>query len=266
MATVEMDLSEYDKMMENKRLLEASLEKERALGARIKELEEEKRKALEDSAHKVTKINKTVIEEIALGRVDAQGLIFSDTMFRNSGMDPAEGIMKILRAASDMLKGYHANGPDSALEFLRNRLFTTVKTEKIESEYVDTSQSIKDLKREIASKEYDKARERVQTEMNERDRLKERISHLVDEKRRLEKELKSEKDANTGVNIIKHDMDELQRVKDELLRENEALNFKNQRADNHFTSLYNIINKEYGLFGNGAKIAELKKTIMSFKR
>lgn len=69
MAKIEMDLSEYEKMQENKKLLEQSLEKERELQSKIEKLSkdnaeqlvlinEEKIKALEDAKMKVVKIRK----------------------------------------------------------------------------------------------------------------------------------------------------------------------------------------------------------------
>jgi hypothetical protein len=63
MAKIEMDISEYEAMKENKKLLENSLEKERGLQEQIKKLTDEKTKALEDAKMKVVKISKTEITE-----------------------------------------------------------------------------------------------------------------------------------------------------------------------------------------------------------
>lgn len=59
MAEVKMDLSEYQVLMENKRLLENSLEKERDLQEQIKKLTDEKTHALENAQMKVTKITRS---------------------------------------------------------------------------------------------------------------------------------------------------------------------------------------------------------------
>ena len=63
MAKIEMDISEYEAMKENKKLLENSLEKERGLQDQIKKLTDEKTKALEDAKMKVVKISKTEVTE-----------------------------------------------------------------------------------------------------------------------------------------------------------------------------------------------------------
>lgn len=63
MAKIEMDISEYEAMKENKKLLENSLEKERGLQEQIKKLTDEKTKALEDAKMKVVKISKTEVTE-----------------------------------------------------------------------------------------------------------------------------------------------------------------------------------------------------------
>ncbi len=63
MAKIEMDISEYEVMKENRKLLENSLEKERGLQEQIKKLNDEKTKALEDAKMKVVKISKTEVTE-----------------------------------------------------------------------------------------------------------------------------------------------------------------------------------------------------------
>ena len=71
MAKVEMDISEYEAMKENKKLLENSLEKERGLQEQIKKLTDEKTKALEDAKMRVVKISKSeVTEHLLRKRVD----------------------------------------------------------------------------------------------------------------------------------------------------------------------------------------------------
>ena len=56
MAKIEMDISEYEAMKENKRLLEDSLKNERGLQEQIKKLSEEKTKALEDAKMKALEL------------------------------------------------------------------------------------------------------------------------------------------------------------------------------------------------------------------
>lgn len=63
MAKIEMDISEYDIMRENKRLLEDSILKQKELQSQIDLLTKEKIKALEDAKMKVIKISKSEVTE-----------------------------------------------------------------------------------------------------------------------------------------------------------------------------------------------------------
>lgn len=63
MAKIEMDLSEYERMIEVKNLLEKSLEKERKLTEEIDRLTQEKLKALKDAEKRVVKITRKEITE-----------------------------------------------------------------------------------------------------------------------------------------------------------------------------------------------------------
>lgn len=71
MAKIEMDISEYEIMKENKKLLEESLNKERELQKQVEQLTNDKIKALEDAKMKVVKITKSeVTEHLLRKRVD----------------------------------------------------------------------------------------------------------------------------------------------------------------------------------------------------
>jgi len=71
MAKIEMDISEYEIMKENKKLLEDSLNKERELQKQVEQLTKDKIKALEDAKMKVVKITKSeVTEHLLRKRVD----------------------------------------------------------------------------------------------------------------------------------------------------------------------------------------------------
>ena len=75
MAKIEMDISEYEAMKENKRLLEDSLKNERGLQEEIKKLTDEKTKALEDAKMKVVKISKTEVTEHVLAKRDIHAML-----------------------------------------------------------------------------------------------------------------------------------------------------------------------------------------------
>lgn len=73
MAKIEMDISEYEALKENKRLLEQSLEREKEHQTRINQLLEEKNKVLEESKMKVVKITRVERTEHALRKVSNHG-------------------------------------------------------------------------------------------------------------------------------------------------------------------------------------------------
>lgn len=69
MATVKIDISEWETMKSKERLLEDSLKREQELSSRINELKEEKIKALENAKMKVVKITKNQTKQFKLARV-----------------------------------------------------------------------------------------------------------------------------------------------------------------------------------------------------
>ena len=64
MAQIKMDVSEYETMKENAKLLQISLEREKELQAKIEALDKEKIKVLEDAKMQVIHIKKERREEI----------------------------------------------------------------------------------------------------------------------------------------------------------------------------------------------------------
>lgn len=74
MAKIEMDMTEYDLMRENKKLLEESLKKERELEKQIANLTKEKIDALENAKMRVVKTKKSEITEHLLRKRDDQSI------------------------------------------------------------------------------------------------------------------------------------------------------------------------------------------------
>jgi len=72
MAKIEMDVSEYEIMNENKRLLEESLKNERELRDKISILEKEKQKTLENAQKKIVKTIVIKKQEVALVSKDSK--------------------------------------------------------------------------------------------------------------------------------------------------------------------------------------------------
>lgn len=80
MAKIEMDISEYEIMKENKKLLEDSLNKERELQKQVEQLTKDKIKALEDAKMKVVKITKSEITEHLLRKRVDETYVFRELL------------------------------------------------------------------------------------------------------------------------------------------------------------------------------------------
>lgn len=131
MAEIKMELSEYERLMENKTLLEKSLESERKLQDEYKQLQSkleeahnEKLKILEEGKYVVNKINTTTITEHKL-------------LIKELSRYQRDELCYILQQGD-------INKIDSAL---RN-VFNTV-TSHGNNTYIKTSHSLDDVKQEI---------------------------------------------------------------------------------------------------------------------
>ena len=80
MAKIEMDISEYEIMKENKKLLEDSLNKERELQKQVEQLTKDKIQALEDAKMKVVKITKSEVTECLLRKRVDETYVFRELL------------------------------------------------------------------------------------------------------------------------------------------------------------------------------------------
>lgn len=78
MAKIEMDISEYDAMRENKKLLEDSLKREQELGKQLLDLNQQKMQALEDAKMKVVKISKKITTQHVLVKKESNNAILNE--------------------------------------------------------------------------------------------------------------------------------------------------------------------------------------------
>jgi DNA-directed RNA polymerase subunit H (RpoH/RPB5) len=141
MAKIEMDLSEYEVIKENKKLLEASLQKERELQIEIKKLSEEKLKALEDAKMKVVKIIRTETREGKLIRKEDSRIIKS--------------LMDLLGASPSNYEYFNRKISMNSLEnvFFESFYTTTIPKETVTTHGLDeiTVELRAELKNEIDS-------------------------------------------------------------------------------------------------------------------
>lgn len=89
MAKIEMDISEYEAMKENKVLLEKSLEKQEKLNQQIKDLQQEKIEDLKKNAMRVVKVNTTEVRQFVLRkRPDGEIIDQMRRLFNPNAYDP----------------------------------------------------------------------------------------------------------------------------------------------------------------------------------
>ncbi len=130
MAKIEMDLSEYESIMENKKLLKESLEKERLLQVKIEELNKEKLTALEDAKMKVIKVVKHEKREYIYQRCS------DEMVYRN--------ILNFLNIRFDNFQNFQFGSIDNLIE----RIFTKTLSHNIPIEEITTC-GLDEVKSEI---------------------------------------------------------------------------------------------------------------------
>lgn len=163
MAKVEMDISEYEMMKENKKLLENSLEKERILQEEIKKLTDEKLKAYEDAKMKVVKTTTTEHNEYV--------------MVKNNPHD-------IVRKLGSLLGinglNYFKTPSEFSIDNLISTFFTVVKTKSFPTTTVETV-GLNEIKEDIRKELNGEINESIKTKLENYDKLLEENSNLVKE-------------------------------------------------------------------------------------
>lgn len=137
MAKVEMDLSEFEVLKENKVLLEASLKNERDLREKINLLNKEKIKALEDARMKVVKIVKSEHMEHHYIKRDARKFLI-DFCYRF-------GI-------TDVVNKFNLDRPgavEAVVDRIHNSLFETVTSTTSKFPQEITMEGLDDVRNEL---------------------------------------------------------------------------------------------------------------------
>jgi len=233
MAKIEMDISEYEIMKENKLLLEKSLEKERELGKEIKGLQQEKLDALDKAKHQVVKIVKTSSEEYLYKKVPRMG---GDITY--SLVTALDSLMRDLKSGR--------RNCDEVLDHLQDRLFEKTKAEGPERVHYETSQSITDLKAD----ERRKAKTYLKEEYGEKIEEADRILHLNGKLSRENESLRKE-------SVI--DSERLMDLRGQLEIVEKYANDVHEAAVARDRRINTILGDWYGLFSNKIKVEKLKK-------
>lgn len=191
MAKIEMDLSEYETIQENKKLLENSLKNERELQEQIKKLTEEKVKALEDAKMKVVKIKKIEKHEHVVLKKSPNDILLSLKHLINGGFHKTFG--------ESSTKDY-----DLINYMMDNWFSTTNSTSYPETEI--TTEGLDEVKKEI--------REEIQEGINK---------ETKDKLKKLESALSKNHELTTVNNKLVSDNNVLSNLNTELLEKIEDL-------------------------------------------
>lgn len=197
MAKIEMDLSEYEKMMENKKLLEKSLENERLLQGQIKTLNEEKIKAYEDAKMKVVKttyINTTETKYMVRSPKDlAKELRY---LYNYLSVDNRYDYSIFEHESDRIIKSF----------------FETIRSNGITHDET-TFHGLDDIKLEIRKELEDNMDQSIKNKIAAADLANKKFDELVNEKNKLDKNL----------SIAREMMDSVIKDNDRLTEENKKL-------------------------------------------
>lgn len=170
MAKIEMDISEYEIMKENKKLLENSLEKERGLQQRIEQLNKEKIEALEEAKMKVVKISKVETMEHVLVKRDFEDIWgrMREFLLNSFHNNPHQGLLT--NRVDSYLQSEGRKLIDICFEKTSSSLFSepTITTHGLDEIKKELSEK---LKKQI-SENYDREMEVVRNSKNEIQRMR----------------------------------------------------------------------------------------------
>jgi hypothetical protein len=201
MAKIEMDISEYNQIMENKRLLEEALDREQELNNTIRKLEQEKIKALEDAKMQV--IHKKIIEH-RTQHIVKNPVTFVRRMLLNAGLPvPEQVFSRITRQELEWLYVNHIEehkftseqqnpevtiiGLDEVKTDIRKELREQMLKEIQDAE--EKSKKFTSLMNEISklTTQNDSAIDRIETLLNDTTRLE---GELVEHQKVIDKQAK----------------------------------------------------------------------------
>lgn len=185
-----MDLSEYERMQENKRLLEDSLKNERVLREEITKLQQEKLEVLEAAKMKVVKVNKTTKEEsllklkyskheLAYILKELQDLINGYGSFESNYERiiniMAEKFFKRINSSSDGLYSVTTYGLDEIKKELREEIIDSIDA--------DIKRKLEDAKIfKTKEHEFKTTCSKLETQVSELTSSKNKLLKLLDEK------------------------------------------------------------------------------------
>lgn len=224
MAKIEMDLSEYERMMEVKTLLEQSLNNERDLKKEIQKLTDEKLKALEDAKMKVIKINRREVVEYPVQKRDSK-TILSTVLLR---LNPAMNLHNLPDINLDDITDIFFEKSKIINENFNDEIITTGLDEI-------TSELRESIKKEL-SEDYDETLKKAN----------------IDKKnvKKLEEELKL---SNTSYEYLLEENEKLNNDKTELIKQKNKLNIENSKNSKFLENIIESLD-DFNIFNYKRKI------------
>lgn len=174
MAKIEMDLSEYEKMMEVKKLLENSLEKERELEKEIRSMNDARIQTLKDAEMKVIKISRKEVVEYPIQKIESRYVI-SEFLKRLGTREVPPHIC------------------NTYIEDLGDIFFRKDKVISYPSEETITMHGLDEIRKEIR----DSVEKDIREELEECGRMSKKFDKINYEKSQIEIKLKYEKEISS---------------------------------------------------------------------
>ena len=231
MAEIKMDISEYELLKENKKLLEESLKKERELQATIDKLSKEKIKALEDAKMKVIKIVRNESTEYLMQKRDNYHVVHQ---------------LRMMLSRPDS-SGYRTIDSMNFQDF-GDMLFEKVKSYSIEPKEEITTCGLDEVKAEIRKDLESKIDSNTKKKLDDADVALTKLSELLKEN---DESLKLIKTLNYTIN-------ELTKVNENAVKEINILKKELVENKGEFLTVVNLIGvlKDGYTFWNKSKLLD----------
>ena len=174
MAKIEMDISEYEALKENKKLLQDALDREKELGNKLNTLKEEEIQALEDAQQKIVVVHEKRSYQSTY-QVKSKEDIFNSLQRGTSWQSGVETCFNITEHETPSVKTITTKGLEEVEELIKQELSKT---------YQDKISKLESLKEELQSSRENLIKEKVKLEKDNKE-LKVAVSNWKEQYQEL---------------------------------------------------------------------------------
>lgn len=234
MAIIKMDVSEYETLKENAKLLQTSLDREKELQSQIQKLNQEKIKALEDAKMQVVHITKTEHTEYLLYK-----------------KEPADVIKNLLNFLK--INGNHysiSTLADHTVPKIQETFFDKAKTVSFPNEEY-TTKGLDDVKAEIRIQLNKELSEDIKQKLQSAELNQAKYSEVVNKVKTLENELTKKQKSIDSLDASFTDLTEK-------LEESKKYTSTLQNYEQKIEEIKKLVNKKYSFFEKFKVLEELK--------